>query len=90
MTWPQGSVPFAVEDLIQAGRMLDAAGRVGDAVALADAQATVTSLAAYVASLSPGMQAAVARRIVAALAKPKRFTPSVVPKRPAKLAEPGG
>lgn len=81
MTWPQSSVPFAVTDLINAGRALNHAAANGQVVDYAKATEIVNTLSTYVASLPQAEQAAVSKRLVAALAEPKRFTPTVAPRK---------
>ena len=75
MTWPVGDAPFAVDDLIAAGRACNQPG--GDR---AKACEVVDALTAYVASLPPEQQQAAARRLTAALAERARFEPSVAPR----------
>lgn len=71
---------FAVDAILAAGRALDLAARAGDPVDLARADEVVRTLSAYVASLSPDVQAETARRLVAALAERRRFTATVPPR----------
>jgi hypothetical protein len=78
--WSLTAVPFAVNELLERGRALDHAARLGEPVDRAEAQEIVDSLSAYVASLPPDDQAEVAQRLVAELAKRMRFTPTVQPR----------
>ena len=78
--WPQAAVPFAVDELLEHGRALDHAARLGGPANRGDAQEIVDTLSAYVTSLPPDGQADVARRLVEELAKRTRFTPTVLPR----------
>jgi len=75
--WPQGTVPFAVDQLIEAGRVLDRAALVGQAIDTSKAREVVETLAAYVASLPTAQQPHVASRLVAALAERQQFRSAV-------------
>jgi len=69
--WPQGQTPFAVDELIEAGRQFDDAARRGEPVDRATVLGVVNNLSAYVSGLSPHDRGSVARRLVAELAKPR-------------------
>lgn len=79
-TWPLGSAPFAVDDLIDAGRALDRAATEGKLVNATHAATVVNTLAAYVASLPAEVQAGVSRRLVEALTERQRFVSTVAPR----------
>jgi hypothetical protein len=79
---PRGQTRVPVDDLIEAGRRLDHAARIGEPVDCVEALEVVDGLSAYVASLPPGDQVEVAQRLVAELAKRMQFTPTVQPRAP--------
>ncbi len=81
MTWPRGSVPFAVEETIEAGRALELAVLAGEPVDHARAHDVLCTLEAYVASLPDVEQRAVSLRLVAALGERRRFVATVAPRR---------
>jgi len=80
MSWPRGTVPFAVDELIEAARAIDRAALSGDPSDVASAQeivGIVGALAAYVDSLPADQQPSVASGLVAALGERQRFTSTV-------------
>lgn len=75
------TTPFAVDDLIAAGRALNAAAERGEVANVKKAQEVVDTLSAYVASLPPADQQAIAKDLVEKLAQPMQFTATVAPKK---------
>lgn len=77
VTWPLGDAPFAVDELVAAGRALDHAAAEGLPVDVGQALEVTDTLSAYVASLPVGEQKETARRLVAALNERPRYEATV-------------
>lgn len=80
MTWPQGAVPFAVDELVASARALDAAAARGERVDVRVAYELVTTLSAYVDGLPDDVRAATSRRLVAEMQKPVGYRATVAPR----------
>jgi hypothetical protein len=90
VNWPRGTVPFAVDELVEAAQTMDRAALSGNAGDVLIALEIVTMLTAYVDSLPVDQQRRVASALVAALGERKRFTSTVLLKTSRNRAvEPG-